>query len=326
MADENLSSYMANADDIPEEDEAIVKEDLKEDDVDEVKDEKDITDVPDSEGKTEESGEDVVKRIMKDVGVDKGKEENPEEDNTSLAAFTKVALAQGWEQGEIDKFTEGLDGELLLSMIPELMDTDEEEDVDSEEEHKSEDEAKGKPKPTDGDSKDDSTKAEIEALKKEIEDLKQGKEKDKEKEAQQQVAEILTTADKMFDQASEKFEIFGKTEELLKYPAGPKKGQYVLGQPAIVARDEVWKKALPFIKTGAPVEEAMDIAITWYKGKELEKDIHRDIIKDLKKNEHKLSAKRSSKKTSKVYKTEDDRKEAVVREAARKAGVRNFGE
>jgi len=329
---ENLDSYMAKADDIPEDEDVIVKdEDTVDDDV--VKDDKegevDITDVPDSEGKKEESGEDVVKRIMKDVGTRKKEPDDVEDkDNTSLSAFTKVALAQGWEQDDITKFTEGLDDDTLLALIPELMDTDEEsEDADSEETHKSEKEAEGKPKSTDGDSKDSDTKAEIEALKKEIENLKKGKEEEAKKDAEAQVAQIMATADKMFDDAAEKFEIFGKTNELLKYPAGPKKGQYVLGQPAMVARDEVWKKALPFIKTGASVEEAMDIAITWYKGKELEKDVHRNIIKDLKKNEQKLSAKRSSKKTTKVYKSEDERKDAVVREAARRAGVKgHFGD
>jgi hypothetical protein len=93
----------------------------------------------------------------------------------------------------------------------------------------------------------------------------------------------------------------------------------------MVARAEVWDKAVPFIQSGIPVKDAMEIALTWYKGAHLEKDVQRNMIKDLKKHEKKLSAKRSGKETVRTYENEEERQAEVVREAARKAGVKDYG-
>jgi hypothetical protein len=327
--EEMLASYLDAAPDIPEEIEDVVKEedpkvedDTKKED-DDTKKEEDISGGIDSEGKKEESGEDVVKRVKADLGIEK--KEDEEKGSAIPAEFTKVCLAQGWSEEDIKDFTAGIDNDVLLEMIPEIIgDGDLEKKAESK---GSEKKSEGKPKTTDSKTIDDATKTELAALKKEIEALKEeGKEK-KVKDAQSQEAAMIVTVNQTFDKASEDFKIFGKTEELLRYPAGPKKGQVVMGTGAMVAREEVWKKAVPFIKSGVAIDEAMKIALTWYKGENLEKDVHRGVIKELKRNEQKLSAKRTSKKTVKVYKDDDARKDAVVREAARKAGVKgNYGD
>lgn len=319
--DEMLASYIESAPEIPEEKEEEVLE-KEEEKVDEKKDD-DPSHGIDSEGKKEESGEDVVKRVKSELNIDKEKEEAGE---TIPVEFTKVCLAQGWSEDDIKEFATGLDNEALLEMIPEIIGDGEKGEEKKAESKKSEEKPKSKSKATDEKAKDDTTKAELAALRKKVEELEKGNAKNKQEDAKNQEAALIATVNQVFDEASKDFEIFGKTDELLRYPAGSKKGQVVMGTGTMVAREEVWQKAVPFIQSGTPVKEAMQIAMTWYKGQNLEKDVHRAVVKDLKKHESKLSAKRSSKETKKTYKDDDARKEAVVRGAAKDAGVKNYGD
>ena len=161
----------------------------------------------------------------------------------------------------------------------------------------------------------------VKALRQELADLK--KEigaVQKDKATQEQLTE-LKAVDSAFDKASEKFEVFGKTEELPRFPAGPRKGQLIPTSPAYRARDEVYSLYTMFRSTGSPVDGAFEDALTWYKGKHLETDVKRNLVKDLKRKETKLSAKRMGKETVKTYDSEEDRKAEVVREAARKRGI-----
>ena len=275
-----------------------------------------IDDIPNSSGEKEESGEAVVKRLQKQV---LGQSDDESEEGSDIPdAFTNACLEQGWTQEEIVEFASGLEDDELLQLIPFMMEENEQEAPESAE---GQTKQEGKPKPPEATAKESAEKAEIAALKKELEDIKKEiSESKKDRTAQEEVA-MMNTVNQAFDEAGKDFEIFGKTEELLRYPAGPKKGQLVPTSPAMIARSAVWDKAEPFIRNGMPVADAMEVGLTWYKGANLEKDVHRKVIKDLKKHETKLSAKRSGKETVRTYESEEERKADVVREAARKAGV-----
>jgi len=277
-----------------------------------------IDDVPSSSGEKEVDGGAIVKEITKEV---LGTPDPKEEEGTDIPdAFTEAALKQNWTEEEIKEFASGLDDAALLELIPELLDI-EEEQIDSEL-GKGQAKQEIKSKPPDSTVKDDPTNEELAIVKKELAEIKASIGEAKKEKASQDEMAMVQTISQAFDEAGKDFKIFGKTEELLKYPAGPKKGQVVPTSPAMIARNEVWDKAAPFVKSGVPVKDAMDFALTWYKGANLEKDVERKFIKDLKKHEKKLSAKRSGKETVKTYEDEDERQADVVREAARKAGVK----
>ncbi len=314
MSEAEFNSYTESAEAPAKELEGDVKE--KEEEKLEVK----VDDVPNSSGEKEESGEEVVAKIQREV---LGKPDPKEKDETGTDipdAFTNACLEQGWSEDEIKEFASDLDDAALLSLIPELLDKEKKQEKSEPDKGQAKQEAKAKA--ADDTAKKELTNEELAAVKKELAEIKeQIKGASEEKDAREQVA-MIQTVNQVFDEANEKFEIFGKTEELLKYPAGPKKGQLVPTSPAMVARTEVWEKAAPFIQSGMPTKDAMKIALTWYKGAHLEKDVQRNMIKDLKKHEKKLSAKRSGKETVKAYESEDERQADVVREGARTAGIK----
>ena len=327
MSDKEFNSYIDNADtpatelegDVKEKEE--IKEEVKEADVK-------IDDVPNSSGEKEEDGAEVVAKIKREVLGEPDPKEKDEEGNDIPDAFTNACLEQGWTEDEIREFAADLDDVALLSLIPELSGKEEKQDksepgkVQAKQDAGRTSSAEVKTKAADDTAKKEPTNEELTIVKKELAEIKEmiGK-RDKERSVQEEEV-MIQTVNQVFDEANEKFEIFGKTEELLKYPAGPKKGQLVPTSPAMVARTEVWEKAAPFIQSGIPVKDAMDIALTWYKGANLEKDVQRNMIKDLKKHEKKLSAKRSGKETVKTYESEEERQAEVVREGARKAGIK----
>ena len=317
MADKEteFNSYVASAPEPAEELEGDVKEKVEE------KLEVKVDDVPNSSGEKEESGEEVVAKIQREVlGQPDPKEK--EEDGTDIPdAFTNACLEQGWTEDEIKEFASDLDDAALLELIPELLATEGEKQEKSEP-GKVQAKQEAKAKAADNTAKKEATNEELAEIKKELAAIKESMgEADKERTTKEEEA-MVQTVNQVFDEASKEFEIFGKTDELLKYPAGPKKGQFVPTSPAMSARREVWEKAFPFVQSGIPTKDAMDIALTWYKGAHLEKDVQRNLIKDLKKHEKKLSAKRSGKETVRTFESEEERQAEVVREAARKAGIK----
>ncbi|NIT58968.1 MAG: hypothetical protein GWN00_22910 [Aliifodinibius sp.] len=285
-----------------------------------------IDDVPNSSGEKEVDGEAIVKKYQAEAGIiEKSDEDGDEEGDDIPDEFTNVCLEQGWTEDEIKEFATGLDDETLLALIPALKDEDDSNTDDKQIDSDKQKAERAKNK-SDSDAKPEPQNEDIAALRKEIEELKKETQSAAELRTQKEQEAMVRTIDQVFDEASEELEIFGKTEELLRFPAGPHKGQIVPTSNEMVARREVIKIASPFIAEGMPVKEAMDIGLNYYKGKNLEVDVRRKVIKDLKKHETKLSAKRSGKETVKIYESEDERKDAVVREAARKAGVKDgFG-
>ena len=309
-----FNSYVANAPEPAEELEGEVKE--KEEEKLEVK----VDDVPNSSGEKEESGEEVVAKIQREV-LGQPDPKDKEEDGTDIPdAFTNACLEQSWTEDEIKEFASDLDDAALLELIPELLDKEEKQTKLEPAGGQAKQEVKAKA--ADDAAKQEPTNEELTIVRKELAEIKKQIGEAAKERTTKEEAVLVETVNQVFDEASKKFEIFGKTEELLKYPAGPKKGQFVPTSPAMVARREVWEKAFPFIQSGIPAKDAMDIALTWYKGANLEKDVQRNMIKDLKKHEKKLSAKRSGKETVRTFESEEERQAEVVREAARKLGIK----
>jgi len=325
MVEENkdLDQYIADAPEpAPELEDGVVADDENTEEVED-KDSVDLEDMPDSSGNKPDDGPSKVAKIMQKLGIIKG--EDKEDDAEEIPVpdeFVAFAKKEGWDDETIKTFSEELTNEELLELITEL-ESEKAEELDegsdgNEETKPAEASDKDKDKDKDEDDKVAKLEKKLAELSKKLEDTS----KKQEKEA---LTAIQSAIDQMFDEAGKKFEIFGKTEELLKFPAGPRKGQFVPTSPSFKARSDVWERAKAFMSTGETLSAAMDNALTWYKGKYLEKDIHRSVLKDLKKHERKLSAKRTGKETQKQYKDEDERKADVVREAARRAGVKgNF--
>lgn len=320
MNDKEFNSYIAEAPEPAPELEGDVKEtDNKEPETKEL--DVKIDDVPTSSGEKEESGEEVVAKIQREVlGQPDPKEKDEEEGKDIPDAFTNACLEQGWTEDEIKEFASDLDDAALLSLIPELLATEGEQKKSDSSKDSTKQEVKAKA--ADDAAKQEPTNEELTMVRKELAEIKKQIGDAAKERSTREEAVLVETVNQVFDEASKDFEIFGKTEELLKYPAGSKKGQFVPTSPAMVARKEVWEKAFPFVQSGIPTKDAMDIALTWYKGAHLEKDVQRNLIKDLKKHEKKLSAKRSGKETVKTYENEEERQADVVREGARKAGIK----
>ena len=314
-----FNSYLDNASDPAEKLEGDVKETNKQDTSEKL--EVKVDDVPNSSGEKEESGADVVAKIQKEVlGETDSGNKGTDEGNDIPDEFTNACLKQGWTEGEIKEFATDLDDAALLSLIPEIL--EKEEGQEKSEPGKDQAKQEAKAKAAEEAAKEEPTNKELAALKKELTEIKESISASKKDRDVKDEAAMVETVNQVFDEVGKEFEIFGKTEELLKYPAGPKKGEVVPTSPAMIARADVWDKAVPFIQSGIPVKDAMDIALTWYKGANLEKDVKRNLVKDLKKHSTKLSAKRSGKETVRTFESEEERQAEVVRDGARKAGIK----
>lgn len=300
--------------------------DETQDEVLDVENQDDDTEVQDKSQEEEEatSKKSIVDRIRtKIAGFKEQSEETEDLDEEGADVpddFTKAALGDGWTEEEIVEFASDYDDDKdLIEMIPYLFgDEDEEDDKEDKEE-------KDDKKSDDVDDKDDG-KTDREKLKKEIRDellkefglLKENLDKAKEDKKLQFIAGFTKEANDVFDRASEEFEVFGKTEELPKFPAGRKKGQLIPTTPAFKARNEVFTTAFIFLKEGLSNKEAMENALNLYKGKHLEKDVKRNLIKDLKKDQRRLSAKRTAKENVREYKSESEEKVAIVEDVIKK--------
>jgi len=319
-----VDDVVSNASEIPDTEENKEVEDVKDEDK-----------VDDSELKGKEEKKDdgpgVVAKLMKKLGVGKDKvddetdetaDENELEENDIPDEFTEAALKTGWTEKDIVEFASDHSDDELIEMIPYLAAEDKPES-----EKKAQETASKKEQETEKES--EAKKDESEAVKalrkefqKEIDDLREGRKKDDEMRKEQSHIALMETVDKAFDEANEKFGIFGKSKELPRFPAGPKKGQLIPTSPAFKARSEVWDDVNVYIQAGYSTKDAIQKALTLYKGEHLDKDVERKYIKKLKDGEKKLSAKRQGKETQKTYANEEDRGAAVVEELARKAGVK----
>jgi len=111
----------------------------------------------------------------------------------------------------------------------------------------------------------------------------------------------VKAASKFFDEASKEFPVFGKTDELPKFPSGRLAGQLIPTSPAMKARLEVLRYADSFIQSGSDRDTALANGYATYKGLHLEKELERKQVRDLKSHETKLSGARTGRETKKKF-------------------------
>lgn len=155
----------------------------------------------------------------------------------------------------------------------------------------------------------------------ELNTLKQGLGKVQEKNSVQESVDRVTVANGLFDKFAESFPVFGKTEDLPKVPNG--NGKLVPTDPAVKARGEVWERAVRLFNTDDKLsfKDALAESLEMYEGKHYKDKVKDDVIKGMKQKSEQLTPKKSRKNVVKTYESEEDRKAAVVRDAAEKAGV-----
>lgn len=210
--------------------------------------------------------------------------------------FYNVAQAQGWTDDEIMDFVVQ-DGkpvytdEELLEMLPVL------KGEDSVETEKTSDKVVDTQSEAQKDKVNNSQEDEkIQKLLERIDALEKAQGERKKEDVNQEVANLMNRASKMFDEMSKEFEVFGVTEKLPKFPDG----RLVPNSPQMKARQEVWDTGIKLYQSGVDFDTAMSISLNAYKGANLGKQIERNVIKDLKNREKKLSGKRVNHETAKT--------------------------
>lgn len=243
---------------------------------------------------TEETAEET-KEETKETIVDKIKNKIKEftssnEEPTEIAVpddFSKAALNAGWSSEDIQDFAKDFSEEELHEMIPTLIgeDTDESDETSDTLEEEETNETK------DEDSQEDE---QVKKLLERIEALEKAQGKAQEDNEKQEIVNLVHRASQTFDELSEEFEIFGKTDKLPKFPDG----RLITTSPAMKARKEVFALSMRLKDSGMDFDEAMSVSLNAFKGKNLSNDVKRNLIKDLKKKEQRLSGKRTSHESS----------------------------
>jgi len=236
--------------------------------------------------------------------------------------FTTAARDAGWTDKQIEDFSADYKDEDLLEMLPQLNARLEElQELDSQEQAvESEQEDKSTAPDKESDDKFEQFREE---LKKEYDEKFSRVEAGLRKEAEEREAQTVTDreqrANEIFDETSKDFPVFGKTEDLPKFP----NGEFIKSAPAFKARNDVFGVATLFLQSGKSqnMTDAMKHALSWYKGMNLEKDVERKLIKRYKKGEKRLSAKRTAKDVTKTYEHPEDEKADIVEGIAKGLGV-----
>lgn len=255
-----------------------------------------------------------------EVKVETGTTQKKELEENISDNFTKAALKAGWKEKDVLEFAENYTNAELEQLIPALM-TEQESDDDPE---------KTSSAVVIPEIKQETLTPFIEQLEKKLEAKYQEKikgledrfsaiEKDRSVRDSQSVQR---TVDDFFDKATEQFPVFGKTKDMLKFPDGtPQAGAYVPVGDAFESRKEVLKAAQAFTQMGLSVGDSLNEALSWYKGKHMEKDVRSKVLKELKSNEKRLSPKRSEHAVPKKFASAQEQKQAVIDDLARRAGI-----
>ena len=240
-------------------------------------------------------------------------------------AFSNAAEAAGMSPSDIIDFADKHTDEQLIEMIPTLEAALKESDDKQDDDKVTKQDDKT-------DETDDNKDIDPELVKNITEKIsKQFEEKFgatleeinkfKAHQEDQSMNQEFDRASKLLDKASEEFPIFGKTDELPRFPSGRLAGQLIPTSPAMKARLEVLRYADAFRGRGANIDNAMANALATYKGLHLSKEAERNTIKNLKKHEQKLSGARVGRETKKKY--ADSRDEIIddIKQMQRRAGV-----
>jgi len=240
-------------------------------------------------------------------------------------AFSDAAEAAGMSPSDIVAFADKHTDEQLIEMIPTL-----EAALENSDDNKDDDKVTKQDDKTgkDDDNKDidpELVKSITEKISKQLEEkfgaTLEEIDKFKAHQEEQSINQTVETASKILDKASEEFPVFGKTDELPRFPSGRLAGQLIPTSPAMKARLEVLKYADAFRTQGANIDDAMANALATYKGLHLEKELERKQVRDLKQHETRLSGARTGRETKKKY--ADTRDEIIddIKRMQRAAGV-----
>ncbi len=331
---ENLETTTeSEADELETSDEELDTEELKSDE-DNQEDEKNSDEDENSDNEEKLSVIDKLKEKIfgkkesKDSSDDSSDSDDVEDDIDD--SFTDAARKAGWTDEDIITFAGQYSNEQLIKLIPSLLSKGVKESV--KEDEKDDDKEGQKEKVVKDDLKidDEILKPYLEKITKNLEAQYQEKIKgieerlnvvDKDR-SEKEGRRYQTTADSFFDGISKEFAVFGKTEELPRYPKGtPQAGQIVPAGEAFEARNAVWGTAIAFHKTGMEWEDSLKEALDWYKGKTMEKEVRSKMLKDLKKNEKRVSPKRSEHSPTRKFTNEADAKSAMISDIARQSGI-----
>jgi hypothetical protein len=294
---------------------------------------------PQSDGEFMEETVDFIKEIQKaelgeddsDLDGDGDSDVLPELRGKDIPdEYTEAAEAAGMSKDEIIKYANKHTDEELLEEAQSIKDKLEQLDKKSEAKEGDKVIKQGDEKDKDGDDKDKVIDPKVvaaitEKISKELADkfgtTLEELDKFKAHQQEQSARQTVETASKIFDEANEKYPVFGKTDELPRYASGRLAGELIRTSPEVKARMEVLSDAEIFMSKGADIDYAMAKAIATYKGMHLEKESKRNAIRDLKQHETKLSGARVGRETKKKY--VDTRDEIIddIRQMQRQAGV-----
>ena len=254
--------------------------------------------------------EEVVQEIDNKIKEFKEEKDSVSEEIEIPQNFFDAASKMGWTDDEVMDFVgteeRNYTDEELIEMIPMLIG---EEPVG--EQTKPSDKA-AEPETKETKVKDSQEDENTKKLLDRIEALERAQGKSQEDTEAKKLDSIIHQASQTFDEKSKEFAIFGKTEELPKFPDG----RVVPNSPQMKARNEVFDLAYVLYDKGIAFDKAMETSLNAYKGKNLSNDVKRSIIKDLKRNEKRLSGKHTSHESNPVLTSGAE----VIREVARRAG------
>jgi len=266
-----------------------------------------------SEPEKEKSFKDRVIGTIKDklgIGV---KVESPELSEESPDEFIDAAISAGWTDEDIELFVKDKTPDELLELVPHLVSSVEQPEDKSETKEGAKVDSSVKSE-TDVE-KDKDVDALLEKLlpklqeKLGIDSVKTLTDEIRTEREANNTANTLKRADDLMDDLSKEFKEFGQRKDMPVYPAGNLKGQLIPTSPQFKARSELYGFAVPFMRSGQSIDDAMANALYTYKGKYLKERTQRDLIKDLKNHEKKLSGPRTAKESKKIY--ANDREEGI---------------
>ncbi len=256
---------------------------------------------------TKESFVDKWKGIIKDR-LSGGDEDEDAEDEIP-DEFTEAARKLNWSDEDTAAFAADFTDEQLKEMIPSLLGEDTVKTDDTSD----------KTEETQTETKEDKVEdsQEDEKLKQALDRIAVLEEKQgisAEKSVAEEHAGFVKRASDLFDEASKEFEVFGKTDDLPKFPDG----RFIPTSPQMKARLEVYERAEQLKEAGMPGDKALELSLNAYKGANLSVETKRNVIKDLKKREQTLGGKRVS---HEVEATNDLTGPQILQAVARKHGV-----
>ena len=232
-----------------------------------------------------ESGGSFIKKV-KDKYFSKKAAEVEEEGDYIPDEFVKAARKANWSDEQTAEFADGKTDEELLEKIPSILGeaavkTDETSDKVDEVVQPETKNAKVE------DSQDDGKLAQLLA---DVAALKEAQGISEKKAQEEELARFDQRASELFDRTSDEFEIFGKTDDLPKFPDG----RIDPTSPQMKARLEVWGRADQLRANGMDGDEALSLCLNAYIGSNLKTEAKRSVIKGLKKQEKILRGKSTS--------------------------------